>query len=153
MAPDIAKCPLGKRPPQVKNLKDSRHVDGSTIFHCLASWTEKLTRYVYSGLDVLDSSRLPRWQSGKESACQHRRCGFDPWVGKMPWRRKWQPSLVVFPRKSHSQRSSAGFSSWGCKSESRNLATDNSNGHSVSQRHSTGFQRWDKLNHQHLSDH
>jgi len=34
------------------------------------------------------------WLSGKESACQCRRCGFDPWVGKIPWRRKWQPTLV-----------------------------------------------------------
>ena len=35
------------------------------------------------------------WQiSGKESACQCRRHGFHPWVGKIPWRRKWQPTLV-----------------------------------------------------------
>ena len=33
---------------------------------------------------------LPRWLSGKESAHQRRRRGFDPWVGKIPWRRKWQ---------------------------------------------------------------
>ena len=32
---------------------------------------------------------LPRWCSGKESACQGRRHGFDSWVGKIPWRRKW----------------------------------------------------------------
>ena len=31
---------------------------------------------------------LPWWLSGKESACQCRRCGFDLWVGKIPWRRK-----------------------------------------------------------------
>ena len=37
---------------------------------------------------------LPRWLSGKRSACQYRRCGFDPWVGKIPWRRKWQPTPV-----------------------------------------------------------
>ena len=37
--------------------------------------------------------RLPRWLSGKESACQcrrHRRCRFNPWVRKIPWSRKWQ---------------------------------------------------------------
>ena len=36
---------------------------------------------------------LPRWLSGKESTCQCRRLrrhGFDPWVGKIPWSRKWQ---------------------------------------------------------------
>ena len=32
--------------------------------------------------------------SGKESACQCKRCGFNPWVGKIPWSRKWQPTLV-----------------------------------------------------------
>ena len=36
-------------------------------------------------------SGLPRHLSGKESACQCRRCGFDPWVGKIPWGRKWHP--------------------------------------------------------------
>ena len=43
--------------------------------------------------------------SGKESSCQsrrHRRCGFDPWVGKMPWRRKWQPTPVFLPGKTPS---------------------------------------------------
>ena len=33
------------------------------------------------------------------------RPGFDPWVGKIPWRRKWQPTPVFLPRKSHGQRS------------------------------------------------
>ena len=33
-----------------------------------------------------------------ESACQHRRPGFDPWVGKIPWRRKWQPTPRLLPR-------------------------------------------------------
>ena len=46
---------------------------------------------------------LPWWLSGKESACQRRRLGFDPWVGKRPWRRKWQPTLVFLPGKFHRQ--------------------------------------------------
>jgi len=53
---------------------------------------------------------LPRWLGGKESACQRRRCGFDPWVGKIPWRRKWQPTPVFMPGKSHGQRSLEGCS-------------------------------------------
>ena len=47
----------------------------------------------------------------KESACQCRRCeryGFDPWVGKIPWRRTWQPTPVVLPGESHGQRILAG---------------------------------------------
>ena len=43
---------------------------------------------------------LSRWLSGKEPACQCRRCGFYPWVGMIPWRRKWQPSPVFLPGTS-----------------------------------------------------
>ena len=44
-----------------------------------------------------------------------RRPGFDPWVRKIPWRRKWQPTPVLLPRKSHGQRSLVGYSLWGRK--------------------------------------
>ena len=50
---------------------------------------------------------LPRWQSGKESACQCKRCkrlGFDPWGRKVPCERKWQPTPVFLLGKSHGQR-------------------------------------------------
>ena len=49
----------------------------------------------------------PRWHSGKEFACPCRRCEFDPWVRKIPWRRKWQLTPVFLPGKSHGQRSLA----------------------------------------------
>ena len=42
--------------------------------------------------------------------------GFDPWIGKIPWRRAWQPTLVFLPGESHGQRSLAGYSHWDCKS-------------------------------------
>ena len=61
---------------------------------------------------------LPRWDSGEESACQcwwYRRHGFDPWVRKIPWRRKWQPTPVFLPGESHGQRSLVGYSPWGRK--------------------------------------
>ena len=54
--------------------------------------------------------------SGKESACQyrnHRRCRFDPWVVKIPWRRQWQPAPVFLPKNSHRQKNLAGYSLWG----------------------------------------
>ena len=38
-----------------------------------------------------------------------KRCRFDPWVGKIPWRRPWQPTPVFLPRESHGQRSLAGY--------------------------------------------
>ena len=56
----------------------------------------------------LEWGLLPRWLSGKESACQCRRHTFDPWVGKIPWRRPWQPTPVFLPGESHGQRSLAG---------------------------------------------
>ena len=58
------------------------------------------------------------WLSGKESACQcmgHRRCRYNPWIGKISWRRKWQPAPEFMPGKSHGQRSLAGHSPGGCK--------------------------------------
>ena len=48
--------------------------------------------------------RLSRWLSGEESACQYRRYGFGPWVRKIPWRRKWQPTPVFMPGEFHGQR-------------------------------------------------
>ena len=39
--------------------------------------------------------------------------GFDPWVGKIPWRRAWQPTPVFLPGESHGQRSLVGYSPWG----------------------------------------
>ena len=46
---------------------------------------------------------------------ENRRCRFDPWVGKISWRRKWQPTPVFLPGKSYGQRSLAGYSPWGHK--------------------------------------
>ena len=61
---------------------------------------------------------LPWWLSGKEptyqcGGCQ--RCGFNPRVGKIPWRRAWQPTPVFLPRESHGQRSLVGYSPLSCK--------------------------------------
>ena len=61
---------------------------------------------------------FPCGTSGKEPACQfrrHKRCGLNPWVGKIPWRRKWQPIPVFLPGESHGQKSLAGCNPWGCK--------------------------------------
>ena len=56
--------------------------------------------------------------SGKEPACQCRRrkrYGFDLWVGKVPWRRAWQPSPGFLPGGSHGQKNLVGCSLWGRK--------------------------------------
>ncbi|CAI9179473.1 unnamed protein product [Rangifer tarandus platyrhynchus] len=62
------------------------------------------------------------WLRGKEPTSQ---CGtprFNPWVGKILWRRKWQPIPVFLPEESHGQRSLAAYSSWGRRVR-HNLAT------------------------------
>ena len=51
---------------------------------------------------------FPGGSDGKESTCQCRRRGFDLWVGKIPWRRTWQPTPVFLPGEPHGQRSPAG---------------------------------------------
>ena len=70
-----------------------------------------LTHYVFR-------CGLSRWFSGKESTCKckrHERFRFDPWIRKIPWRRKWQPPPIFLPRKFHGQRSLGGHSPWGHK--------------------------------------
>ena len=58
---------------------------------------------------------FPGGITGKVSTCQCRRSkrhGFDPWVRKIPWSRRWQPTLVFLPGKFHGQRSLVGYSPW-----------------------------------------
>ena len=58
----------------------------------------------------------PLWVKKLRNSClQCRRPGFDPWVRKIPWRRKWQPILVLLPGKSHGQRSLVDYSPWDLK--------------------------------------
>ena len=57
----------------------------------------------------------PGGLGGKRICLQSGRHGFDPWVRKIPWRRKWQPTPVLLPGESHGQRSLAGYSPWGHK--------------------------------------
>ena len=74
------------------------------------------------------------WLSGKESACQRRRCGFNPWVRKILWRRKCQPTPVFSTGKSHGQRSLGGNSPCGGTKVRHDLATKQ-------QRHQTNIQQ------------
>ena len=62
---------------------------------------------------------LPGGLGRKESTCN---AGFNSWVRKIPWRKKWQPTPVFLPGKSHGQRSLAGYSSRGCRSQTQLLS-------------------------------
>ena len=63
----------------------------------------------------LISGGLPWWLRWQSVCLQGERPGFDPWVGKIPWRRKCQPTPVLFPGKSSGRRSLVGYSRWSCK--------------------------------------
>jgi len=59
----------------------------------------------------VENMGLPQWLRGKELTCQyrrHRRYGFDPWVGKIPWKRKGQLTPVFLPGESHGERNLVG---------------------------------------------
>ena len=62
----------------------------------------------------------------KEPACHCKRCKrheFDPWVGKIPWRRAWQSTPVFLPGESHGQRNLVGYSPQVAKIQTRSANT------------------------------
>ena len=83
----------------------------------LSDWTELNEIYFQLG-HTKRWLGFPGGTSGKEPACQCRRrkrCEFDSWVGKIPWRRKWQPTSLFLPGESHGQKNLVGYSPWGRK--------------------------------------
>ena len=103
-------------------------------------------------IECLLCACLPRWCSGKESACQRRRRGFNPWVGKIPWRRKWQPTPVFLPGKFRGQRGLVGYSLWGCKesdtTEHTHMCTHthtHTHTHTMCQAFCGGLNQWEEI--------
>ena len=72
----------------------------------LMDWQMALTRTAQAELG------FPGWLRDKEFPCQCRRCGFQLWVRKNSWRRKWQPTPVFLPGKSHRRGVFADYSPW-----------------------------------------
>ena len=75
-------------------------------------------QYLHVQLILFQEEGLPQWLSSKESTCNAgaaERCGFDPWVMKIPWRRAWQPIPIFLPGRPHRQRSLVGYTSCGHK--------------------------------------
>ena len=68
---------------------------------------------------------LPWWLSGKESTCQCKRLGFNPWIRKITWRRKRQPTPVILPGKIPWTEEPSGQRSMGSQRVRHNLATEN----------------------------
>ena len=64
--------------------------------------------------------------NGKEPTYQcrrHKRCGFYPWVRKIPWKRAWKLTPLLLPGESYRQWSLAGYSPSGCKKSDMTEAT------------------------------
>ena len=55
--------------------------------------------------------------------------GFNTWVGKIPWKREWQPTPVFLPGEFHGHRSLVGYSPWGCKELDTTEATEHMKHH------------------------
>ena len=67
------------------------------IWHCPLSWT----------------SQVAQWSRMHLPCRKPKRRRFNPWVGKIHWRRTWQSTSIFLPGESHGQRSLAGYSPWG----------------------------------------
>ena len=103
-----------------------------SCLECPGHWADKAIWYFFSLIFVSWRLIILQYCSGfchtlttrfnsvwallvAQATCRCRRGRFDPWVGKIPWRRKRQPTLVFLPGKSHWQRSLAGYSPQGHK--------------------------------------
>ena len=73
----------------------------------LTSWCGKPCLCPFLRYSQLALKNLP--------ACAADETWVSPWVGKIPWRRAWQPTPVSLPGESHGQRTLAGYSPWGHK--------------------------------------
>ena len=97
--------------PRLCNSLLSVSLSASRFFHQSCELFARVTRFCFSQLSHWGPKHLRLL-----SVClQCRRPGFDPWVGKIPWRRKWQSIPGLLPGKSHGQRSLVGYSPWGRK--------------------------------------
>ena len=75
------------------------------------NWTELTSRVVFLG-GASDKKPVCHWR-------RHKRCGFNLWVRKIPWKKAWPPTPVFLHRESHEERSLVGYSSWGLKKSDR----------------------------------
>ena len=92
--------------------------DTCAIGHCSSSWDtvecdgEILFLWSFHSKEVYGASLVAPMVKNLPEC---RRCRFNPWVGKIPWRREWLPIPVFLPGESHGQRNLVGYSPWGRK--------------------------------------
>ena len=83
----------------------------------LGVWGEKRAHSSCCRISALKNyfQGFPWWLRWQSVCLQYRNPGFDSWVGRIPWRRKWQPAPVLLPGKSLGRRILVGYSPWGHK--------------------------------------
>ena len=97
----------GDKGSPIDRTQATASLEGALLLYICPFYTVAL------GLNFHFNNRLPSGSVVK-NRLQCRRCRFYPWVGVIPWRRKWQPTPVFLPGKSHGQRSPVGSSPRGC---------------------------------------
>ena len=85
--------------------------------HCFWSWCSKRPELQHTCVGSL--SQVPLVVKNMPANTGDMRLGFDPWVGRIPWRRAWQPNPVVLPGESLEQKSLVGYSPRVTKSRPR----------------------------------
>ena len=102
----------------VAQLPSAAKPQGEAQPHCVDTETEGEESDIHSlPYDHIASwhSELSWWLRWQSICLRRGRPGFDPWVGQIPWRSKWQPTPVFLPGKSHGRRSLVGYSPRGRK--------------------------------------
>ena len=91
MGPSHRFLPSSEQQGQTAVGKATLPATGRTLPGCQHQPLGQLSGFPMHSTTPSQQQRLPRWLSGKESACQCWSHGRDPWVGKIPWRRAWHP--------------------------------------------------------------
>ena len=95
-------------------LPDS--IERRKVMGCFFPWVNANLKQFFHWIVEGGGKRIANGGSDGKAIClQWGRPGFDPWVGKIPWRRKWQPTPALLPRKFHERRSLVGYSPLACK--------------------------------------
>ena len=90
----------------------------NSLCYGFSKWLHNAVLVWYSYIARVASSTFQQkrvFRAGQSVCLPCRRSVFNPWVGKILWRRKWQSIPVLLPGKSHGQRSLVGYSLWGRK--------------------------------------
>ena len=105
-----------------------------SYIHIYIYWYVCVCIYIYIYIYLYIHLGFPGGTSGKEPACQyrrHKRCRFNPWVGKIPWRKAWRPFQYSCLENLYGERSLAGCHPWGCKESDMTEAAEHACTHSL----------------------